>query len=143
MYSWKKMIEVSRPSTYASPRPREADDESMAQSTIIKDTELDFGWSRYSLRLMGLWPYQTCNKNYQRLLMRYGPPVCSIWVLGFNMIPQVLAPFAYTFVRDEIIALISIEVGFIGGVTRMMVLWRNSEGNDDQYEKIMTSPARG
>lgn len=135
IYSWEKMAEVSGPSTYVSSCLREVGDESATQSKIKKVPEFAFGWSRYNLRLIGLWPYGTCDKNYQRLLMRYGPPVCSIWLLTFDMIPQVLAPFAYTFVRDEIITLIGIEVGLVGAIARIVVLWRNSKGNDNQFEK--------
>lgn len=122
------MVKLSGASTNVPSRPNEDGNKLTTQTSTMKDSELAVGWSKYNLCLIGLWPYRTCNKNYQRLLMKYGPPVCSIWMLSFDMIPQVLAPFAYTFVRDEMIDLIGLEAGFIGGVVRIMVLWRNSEG---------------
>lgn len=96
------------------------------------DVEFAFGWNRFNLRLIGLWPDQTCEQGRVSLITRYGPPFFGALVFGFTVAPQALAPIAYSFILDELIQLVAGVAGLSGAIVKILVLWNNGTGTESQ-----------
>lgn len=92
---------------------------------LVSEAEVAFGWNKINLRLIGLWPDQTCNEN---LMTRCSSLMWGLLLFSFVVAPQALAPIAYTFVLSDLSELISAVAGHAAGVFKIIVLWYNGEG---------------
>lgn len=100
------------------------------QPTKIHDpnVEVAFGWNRLSLRVVGLWPHQSCKNSQSSIIVRYFPPVLAVWLSLSIVIPQISATVVYTFILNDLIEIVANVVGFTGVVVRILVLWSTGEG---------------